>query len=135
LATSLSWDKPHTAEVRALECSEFNAADAETLLSSDPVATLYIAAILVARLDAAHGELVELKRQLETGKPRIAPASRSIVNIVTMIPPMRPYPIDHGTQSRSACAATRTLTRTMMPRLTRWKVVLFVSSKNRLPIA
>ena len=47
-------------------------ADAATLLSSDPSATLYIAAILAARLDAANVALIEVKRQLETGKPRVA---------------------------------------------------------------
>lgn len=65
-------DKPHTADVRALERSEFNVADAATLLASDPAVTLYIAAILAGRLDAANGALIEIKRQLETGKPRVA---------------------------------------------------------------
>jgi CRP-like cAMP-binding protein len=64
-------DRPHTADVRALERSEFNVADAATLLS-DPAATLYIAAILAARLDTANVALIEVKRQLETGKPRAA---------------------------------------------------------------
>jgi CRP/FNR family transcriptional regulator, cyclic AMP receptor protein len=65
-------DRPHTADVRALERSEFNVADAATLLSGDPAATLYIAAILAARLDTANVALIEVKRQLETGKPRAA---------------------------------------------------------------
>ena len=65
-------DKPHTADVRALERSEFHVADAATWLASNPTATLYIAAILAGRLDAANGALIELKRQLETGKPRVA---------------------------------------------------------------
>ena len=64
--------KPHTADVRALERSEFHVADAATLLVSNPAATLYIAAILASRLDAANGALIEIKRQLETGKPRVA---------------------------------------------------------------
>jgi hypothetical protein len=42
------------------------------LLTSDPAATLYIAAILAARLDAANVALIEIKRQVETGKPRVA---------------------------------------------------------------
>ena len=58
-------DKPHTADVRALERSEFGVAEAATLLASDPAATLYIAAILAARLDAANVALIEVKRQLE----------------------------------------------------------------------
>ena len=65
-------DKPHTADVRAVERSEFHVADGATLLASDPAATLYIAAILASRLDAANGALIEIKRQLETGKPRVA---------------------------------------------------------------
>jgi CRP-like cAMP-binding protein/mannose-6-phosphate isomerase-like protein (cupin superfamily) len=65
-------DQPHTADVRALERSEFSVADAAVLLASDPTAALYVAAILAARLDAANGALVEVKHQLETGKPRAA---------------------------------------------------------------
>jgi hypothetical protein len=41
-------------------------------LLSDPAATLYIAAILAARLDTANVALIEVKRQIETGKPRAA---------------------------------------------------------------
>ncbi len=69
-------DKPHTADVRALERSEFSVADAATLLTSDPAATLYIAAILAARLDAANVALIEVKRQLDMGEPRVAIARR-----------------------------------------------------------
>ena len=65
-------DRPHTSDVRALERSEFNVVDAATLLSSDPAAALYTATILAARLDAANVALIEIKRQLETGKPRDA---------------------------------------------------------------
>jgi CRP-like cAMP-binding protein len=64
-------DKPHTADVRALERSEFSVADAATLLTSDPAGTLYIAAILAARLDAANVALIDVKRQLELGEPRV----------------------------------------------------------------
>jgi CRP-like cAMP-binding protein/mannose-6-phosphate isomerase-like protein (cupin superfamily) len=63
-------DQPHTADVRALEQSEFSVADAAMLLASDPTAALYVAAILADRLDAANGALVHIKHQLETGKPR-----------------------------------------------------------------
>jgi CRP-like cAMP-binding protein len=79
---SVLLDKPHTADVRALERSEFAVADAATLLSSDPAATLYIASILAARLDAANVALIEIKRQLETGKPRAALA-RELDRIAT----------------------------------------------------
>src|ERR671912_424411 len=64
-------DKPHTADVRAVERSVFSVADGATLLTSDPAATLYIAAILAARLDAANVALIEVKRQLELGEPRV----------------------------------------------------------------
>jgi CRP/FNR family transcriptional regulator, cyclic AMP receptor protein len=63
-------DKPHTADVRALERSEFSVADAPALLAGDAAATLYIAAILARRLDGANAALVEVKRQLEAGEPR-----------------------------------------------------------------
>src|SRR5918995_6843170 len=76
--------KPHTADVRALERSEFNVADAATLLASNPAVTLYIAAILAGRLDAANGALIEVKRQLETGKPRVAIA-RTVDKIAELL--------------------------------------------------
>ena len=66
--------QPHSADVRALERSEFTVADAATLLAGDSTATLYVAAKLAGRLDAANGALLELKRQLETGAPRAAVA-------------------------------------------------------------
>jgi CRP-like cAMP-binding protein/mannose-6-phosphate isomerase-like protein (cupin superfamily) len=67
-------DQPHSADVRALEKSQFIVADAPTLLASDPAAALYVAAILAGRLDAANVALVEVKRQLQSGKPRVAVA-------------------------------------------------------------
>src|SRR5688572_27201689 len=77
-------DRPHTADVRALERSEFNVADAATLLSGDPAATLYIAKILAARLDTANVALIEVKRQLETGKPR-ASIAREIDKVTHLL--------------------------------------------------
>ena len=77
-------DKPHTADVRALEHSEFNVADAATLLASNPAATLYIAAILAGRLDAANRALIDLKRQLETGEPR-AEIARTVDKIADLV--------------------------------------------------
>lgn len=65
-------NQPHTADVRALEHSQFSVADAATLLASDPTAALYVASIIAHRLDAANGALIEVKRQLKTGKPRAA---------------------------------------------------------------
>ncbi len=69
---SVLLDRPHSADVRAVERSEFHVADARTLLSNDATAALYVAAILAGRLDAADIALVELKRQLEAAGPDAA---------------------------------------------------------------
>lgn len=63
-------DKPHTADMRALERSEFHVAEAATLLADDPTAALYVAAILARRLDSANEALIVLRRQLQAGEPR-----------------------------------------------------------------
>jgi CRP/FNR family cyclic AMP-dependent transcriptional regulator len=52
-------DQPHTADVRALETSQFHVADASSLLGKDPAALLYVAAILARRLDSANQALIE----------------------------------------------------------------------------
>jgi CRP/FNR family cyclic AMP-dependent transcriptional regulator len=62
-------DQPHTADVRALEISEFHVADA-ALLVQDPIALLYVSAVLARRLDGANRALIELKSQLQAGQPR-----------------------------------------------------------------
>jgi CRP/FNR family transcriptional regulator, cyclic AMP receptor protein len=62
-------DQPHTAEVRALETSQFYVADAAALLARDPIAVLYIAAVLARRLDGANQALVELQSQVQAGQP------------------------------------------------------------------
>jgi CRP-like cAMP-binding protein len=67
---SVLLDQPHTADVRALEASEFHVADAGTLLRVEPFALFYVATVLAQRLDHANQALVELKRQVQTGKPR-----------------------------------------------------------------
>jgi len=77
-------DQPHTADVRALERSAFTVADAATLLAGDPAAALYVAAILAGRLDAANCALVEVRRQLEAGAPRIAVA-RTVDKITQLL--------------------------------------------------
>jgi CRP/FNR family transcriptional regulator, cyclic AMP receptor protein len=63
-------DQPHTADVRALETSQFYVADASNLLAQDAVALLYIAEVLARRLDGANRALIELKNQLQAGQPR-----------------------------------------------------------------
>ena len=65
---SVLLDQPHTAEVRALEASQFHVADAATLLRVDPIALLYVATVLARRLDGANQALIELKRQLQVGE-------------------------------------------------------------------
>jgi CRP-like cAMP-binding protein len=62
-------NQPHAADVYALEASQFHVADAEALLKEDPVALLYVAAVLARRLDSANRTLVELKTQVQTGQP------------------------------------------------------------------
>ena len=59
--------QPHTAEVRALEDSQFYVADAE-LLEKDPTALLYVAKTLARRLVDADRALVELTKQLQAGQ-------------------------------------------------------------------
>jgi CRP-like cAMP-binding protein len=66
---SILLDRPHTADVRALETSQFHVANAAALLGQNPTAVLYVAAILALRLDGANHALIELKHQLQTGEP------------------------------------------------------------------
>ena len=66
---SILLNQPHTADIRAVETSRFHVADAAALLAQDPIALLYVAAILARRLDGANHALIELKRQLEAGQP------------------------------------------------------------------
>lgn len=63
-------DRSHTADVRTLEPSEFDVADASTLLAGDSIVALHVAAILARRLDSANRAVIELKRQLEAGESR-----------------------------------------------------------------
>lgn len=62
-------DQPHTADVFALESSQFHVADANTLLVQDPIALFYVATILARRLVDANQALIELKHQLQAGQP------------------------------------------------------------------
>ena len=62
-------DAPHSADVRALEKSEFHVADAATLLR-DPTALLYVTMVLARRIDAANHGLLQLKIMLDAGEPR-----------------------------------------------------------------
>ena len=66
---SILLDQPHTADVRALETSQFYVADATTLLTQNPFAVLYIATVLAHRLDVANHAFVQLKHELQSGEP------------------------------------------------------------------
>jgi CRP/FNR family transcriptional regulator, cyclic AMP receptor protein len=67
---SMLLDQPHTADVRALELTEFHVADGASLLTDDPATLLYVTVLLARRLDATNRALIEVKRQLQTGQPR-----------------------------------------------------------------
>ena len=69
---SVLLDQPHTADVRALEISQFHIANATTLLEQNPAAVLYVATVLAHRLDGANHALVQLKHQLQSGEPHSA---------------------------------------------------------------
>jgi CRP-like cAMP-binding protein len=66
---SILLDQPHSADVYALERSQFHVANAATLLEQNPIATLYVATVLAHRLDSANHALIQLKSQLQTGQP------------------------------------------------------------------
>jgi CRP/FNR family transcriptional regulator, cyclic AMP receptor protein len=65
---SVLLDQPHTADVHALETSQFHIADATALLAQNPIAALYVATVLAHRLDGANHALIQLKNQLQTGE-------------------------------------------------------------------
>ena len=62
-------DKPHTADVRTLEPSQFHVADAGAFLVQDPAALLYVATTLARRLDGTNQAFLELKARLQAGEP------------------------------------------------------------------
>lgn len=61
-------DCPHSANVRALEASQFHVASATAL--QDPAMLLYVATVLARRLEGANQALVELKSQIPVDQPR-----------------------------------------------------------------
>jgi CRP/FNR family transcriptional regulator, cyclic AMP receptor protein len=68
---SVLLDQPHSADVRALEASQFHvAADGAAMLRTDPTALLYVATVLAQRLDSATRALLDLKRQIQADEPR-----------------------------------------------------------------
>jgi CRP/FNR family cyclic AMP-dependent transcriptional regulator len=65
---SVILDKPHTADVRAVERSEFHVAKAASLLAENAAALLYVSAMLARRLDTANEVILELRQGLQSGK-------------------------------------------------------------------
>jgi CRP/FNR family transcriptional regulator, cyclic AMP receptor protein len=65
-------DQPHTADVRALQLTEFHVANAANLLHDHPATLLYVALLLARRLDATNRALIEVKTQLQGGQPASA---------------------------------------------------------------
>src|SRR6516225_5658 len=55
---SLLLDRPHTADVCAVETSQLHVANASALLSQYPIAFRYVATVLANRLDAANRTLL-----------------------------------------------------------------------------
>jgi CRP-like cAMP-binding protein len=66
---SVLLDQPHSADVRAVETSQFHVTDAASFLQ-DPTALLYVATVLARRLNSANQTLVDLKRQIRAGHSR-----------------------------------------------------------------
>ena len=71
---SLLLDRPHTADVCALETSQLHVANASALLSQYPIAFRYVATVLANRLDAANRALLQLRSQVQAGQPHSAVA-------------------------------------------------------------
>lgn len=69
-------DRPHGADVRALQDSDFHVADVEWL-EKDPVALLGVARKLARRLVTANASLVALKNELQTG-----PSPSAVRNVI-----------------------------------------------------
>ena len=65
---SVLLDQPHTADVHALETSQFHIANATALLAQNPIAALYVATVLAHRLDGVNHALIQLTKQLQTGE-------------------------------------------------------------------
>ena len=61
---SVLLNQPHSADVRAVEASEFHVASAD-ILAREPLLLFYVTAILARRLNAANRLFVELRTQLK----------------------------------------------------------------------
>jgi len=61
-------NQPHTADVYALEPSQFHVANATSLLGQYPMAIRYVAMVLAHRLNEANHALIQLRSQLQAGR-------------------------------------------------------------------
>ena len=61
-------DKPHTADVRAVERSEFHVVKAASLFAENVAALAYVSVTLARRLDAANQVIVEIKKEMDSSK-------------------------------------------------------------------
>jgi len=67
---SVLLDSPHTADVVAVEATQFYVADSASEFMRDPLTLTYVATLLARRLDLANMALIDLKQQVETGESR-----------------------------------------------------------------
>jgi CRP/FNR family transcriptional regulator, cyclic AMP receptor protein len=83
---SILLDQPHTADVCAVESSQFHVADATELLAKNPIAVLYVATVLAHRLVGANQALIQLKSEIQTGEPHnvVAKTVRKMEGLLTV---------------------------------------------------
>lgn len=60
---SVLLDQPHMADVRAVEASQFRVADADGLVTQNPILLIHVAAILAHRLDSVTRTLIRMKAE------------------------------------------------------------------------
>jgi CRP-like cAMP-binding protein len=79
-------DKPHTADVRAVERCEFHVAEASSLLTENVAALLYVSAMLAQRLDSANEVIVGIRRDLDSGN-RPGAITRALEKLEKLLTP------------------------------------------------
>jgi CRP/FNR family transcriptional regulator, cyclic AMP receptor protein len=72
-------DQPHSADVKALQTSQFYVTDTD-LRNKDPVVLFQVATILARRIVTANTKLIELKKQIGAGQSQSI-LSKMLVNI------------------------------------------------------
>jgi CRP/FNR family cyclic AMP-dependent transcriptional regulator len=63
-------NSPHTADVVAVEASQFHVADGASEFMRDPATLFYVATLLARRLDRANRALIHVKHLVQAGEPR-----------------------------------------------------------------